>query len=202
MCRAGFDLVYAYNHEGDHWVPFWEALGRSYAENTPVRGIIRSWGDGPGVGKVVLTMLRGGRRAGVTGYCWGLSPASHHTGGRRAEAGRGRRQDVEFGRHPAPHRRRRYRHRAAAPCPTTSPTAADLQDLLINNPCRGPAVGAEAEICRSESICHIDSDLQISSSTLAPHPSRYQLDVVSQPVGPTPADQRRCQGHGRRAISW
>jgi hypothetical protein len=74
MCRAGFDLVYAYNHEGDHWVPFWEALGRSYAENTPVRGIIQSWGDGPGVGKVVLTMLRGGRRAGVTGYCWGLEP--------------------------------------------------------------------------------------------------------------------------------
>jgi hypothetical protein len=33
------------------------------------------WGDA-GVGKVVLTMLRGGRRTGVPGYCWGSEPGS------------------------------------------------------------------------------------------------------------------------------
>jgi hypothetical protein len=29
-----------------------------------------------GAGKVVRTMLRGGRRTGVTGYCWGLEPGN------------------------------------------------------------------------------------------------------------------------------
>jgi hypothetical protein len=45
--RTGMDLVYAYNYrENNQWVPFSEALGRSYADLTPVRGIIQSWETG------------------------------------------------------------------------------------------------------------------------------------------------------------
>jgi hypothetical protein len=57
---------------------------------------------------------------------------------------------------------------------------------VINDLAGGPAAGAEAEICRSESICHIDFDLQISSSTLAPHPSCYQLNLACN------LSERRC----------
>jgi hypothetical protein len=47
MRRTGMDLVYAYNYrENNQWVPFSEALGRSYADLTPVRGIIQSWEQG------------------------------------------------------------------------------------------------------------------------------------------------------------
>ncbi|TWD84862.1 GxGYxY motif-containing protein [Kribbella amoyensis] len=55
MRQTGMDLVYAYNHrENDKWVPFSEELGRSYAENTPSRGIIQSWEGGD------LLVRRGG----------------------------------------------------------------------------------------------------------------------------------------------
>ena len=55
MRSTGMDLVYAYNHrENDHWVPFSEAIGRSYAKHTPVRGIIQSWEAGD------LLVRRGG----------------------------------------------------------------------------------------------------------------------------------------------
>ena len=122
-------------------------------------------------------MLRGGPRTGASGQRW-APRARHRTTlpDRRAEAGRGRRQDVELGRHPAPHRRHQH-HRRPTTRPTTSPTAADLKA-----PDRRPSPGAccwgEAEICISESSCHIDSDIQISSSTLAPPPSCYQLNVA------------------------
>lgn len=55
MRRTGMDLVYAYNHrENDQWVPFSEAIGRLYAELTPVRGIVQSWEKGD------LLVKRGG----------------------------------------------------------------------------------------------------------------------------------------------
>jgi hypothetical protein len=53
--RTGMDLVYAYNHrENDQWVPFSETIARSYAEQTPLRGIIQSWETGD------LLVRRGG----------------------------------------------------------------------------------------------------------------------------------------------
>jgi hypothetical protein len=55
MRRTGMNLVYAYNHrENNAWVPFSETIGRSYAEHTPVRGIIQSWEGGD------LLVRRGG----------------------------------------------------------------------------------------------------------------------------------------------
>ena len=55
MRSTGMDLVYAYNHrENDKWVPFSEEIGRSYAEHTPLRGIIQSWEAGD------LLVRRGG----------------------------------------------------------------------------------------------------------------------------------------------
>lgn len=55
MRAAGMDLVYAYNHRVDNqWVPFSEEIGRSYAANTPLRGIIQSWESGD------LLIRRGG----------------------------------------------------------------------------------------------------------------------------------------------
>ncbi|WP_392674635.1 GxGYxYP domain-containing protein [Streptomyces sp. LN785] len=42
--RTGMDLVYAYNNrDQDGWIPIPDAVGRSYREHTPVRGIIQSW---------------------------------------------------------------------------------------------------------------------------------------------------------------
>ncbi|GAA3713233.1 hypothetical protein GCM10022224_093450 [Nonomuraea antimicrobica] len=55
--RTGMDLVYAYNHrrpEGDGWVAFDERIVASYAEHTPLRGIIQSWETGD-----LLTRLAG-----------------------------------------------------------------------------------------------------------------------------------------------
>ncbi|GAA1577805.1 hypothetical protein GCM10009789_34100 [Kribbella sancticallisti] len=55
MRSTGMDLVYAYNHRvDDRWVPFSEEIGRSYADHTPLRGIIQSWEGGD------LLVRRGG----------------------------------------------------------------------------------------------------------------------------------------------
>jgi hypothetical protein len=43
--------------------------------------------------------------------------------------------------------------------PTTSPDRCRPSRPTDQRPCRGPAAGPEAEICISESICHIDSDI-------------------------------------------
>jgi hypothetical protein len=67
------------------------------------------------------------------------------------------------------------------PCdtkPNDSPTAADPQDPLINDPCQGSCRWSRSQSLYIGIDLYIDSDIQISSSTLAPHPSCYQLNVA------------------------
>src|SRR5258705_2602606 len=97
-----------------------------------------------------------GRALGRMRPLWcGLAPCTIHPGALAVQWG-----------DPAPHRRHQHHRRPTTPRPTTSPTAADPQDPLINDLAGAPA-WAGAEICISESICHIDSDIQIFQLDLA-----------------------------------